>query len=72
MSVLGASNEQQLILAAIGRRRASAKSYRERAAAMRPEGAAAMLIALSRDCEEEAVRLEVKMILARTIETTGG
>lgn len=71
MSLLLQGNEERLALAAIGRLRQSARIYRERAAAA-TASEARRLIALSHAQEEEAARLEVQMILARPIETTGG
>jgi hypothetical protein len=72
MSVLGASNEQQMTLAVVAKLRQSAKSYRDAAARMSTKSAADRLLAMSREFEEEAARLEVKIILSRPIESTGG
>ena len=72
MSVLGAVNEQSVTLAAIENLRRNAKIYRDKAAQMESKSLADMLHAMSVEYDEAASQLEVKIILSRTIETTGG
>jgi hypothetical protein len=72
MSVLGMCREQSRIRDAIDQLRRRARNYRAAAARAGAKTEANMMLAMSRQCEEEALRLEVGLVLARPIETTGG
>jgi len=68
MSVLGMSRGQGRIRDAIDQLRRSAKNYRAAAARMGSKTEANMMLAMGRQCEEEALRLEVTLVTARPIQ----